>query len=159
MPEGRTKAIGEGYINRKLAAGVSLVKDNLVVEIDGSGELILGTNTGTPYGIAARSSQNKLARVAGISQFDAAVSVPLIRSGIVDLPLGSTNVAIAIGDRIVVHADDDGTVDGAGAEDTTSAATLLNDQKLTVGFAEEVKAMDAGGTVRVALKLYKGDAP
>lgn len=159
MPEGRTKAIGEGYVSRKLAAGVSLSKDNLVVDIDANGELILGLDDGNHYGVAARSSQNKLARVAGISSFDAAVPVPVIRSGIVDLPLGSTNIAIKVGDRIVVHADDNGTVNGAADEDTTTAASLLAAQKATVGFAEEVKAQDAGGTVKTALKLYKGDAP
>lgn len=158
MGEGRDYSVGK-YISRKLASGVSLTKDHLVVEIDASGELILGTAAGKPYAVAARSTQDKLARVAGITQHRAAVEVPVARSGVWELPLPATHAAIKIGDRIVVGSADDGTVDVDNTIDTTSAATLLADLEKTVGFAEEAKAQDAGGTVLTSLSLFKGGGP
>lgn len=163
MGEGRDYKIGK-YITRPLIAAETLTKDHLVLSIDANGDVLKCTNTALPYAIATRSTQDKVARTAGLvlyktgTQLEGA-EIPMFKSGIAELPLGSDNLAIKVGDRIVVHADDDGTVNGAVAEDTTSAATLFADQELTVGYAEEVVALNAGGTVLVALKLYKGDAP
>ncbi len=156
MGEGRAFNVGQ-MIVRPLEAAVKLLVDALVLSIDANGDLILCTNTATPYAIANRSTQDKVARTAGIVQFNTGAQtpggVPVYRSGIVDLPLGSDNIAIKIGDRIICHADDDGTVNGAAAEG--SVADIL----LTVGFAEEVKATDEGGTVLTSLKLPNGGAP
>ena len=69
MGEGRDFGVG-GYIVRPLEATVSLIVDGLVLSIDASGDLILCTNTATPYAIANRSTQNKVARTAGITSFD-----------------------------------------------------------------------------------------
>ncbi len=156
MGEGRNYGVG-GYINRPLEAAVKLLTDGLVVSIDASGDLILCTNTATPYGIASRSTQNKVARTAGITSFDTGAErdggVAVMKSGIVELQLGSDNVAIKVGDRIICHADDDGTVNGG------SAIAAVADILLTVGYAESVVAMDAGGVVLVNLKLEAGGAP
>ena len=155
MTEGRIKAVG-GYITGQLGAAVKLTKDQLVLSRNNSGNLILATNTTVPYAIASRSTQNKVARVAGIVSFDVGAKVapiPMFRSGFAELQLGSTNIAIAIGTRIVVHADDDGTVNGAAAESTVAH------KYLTVGYAEETVALNAGGTVKTALCLPYGGAP
>jgi len=155
MAEGRDRSIGKLF-TRKLEAATSLTKDHLVLSVNASGEVILCTNTATPYAISNRSTQNKVARTAGITSFNAGsaidAEIALLRSGWVELELGSTNLAIAIGDRIVCHADDDGTVNGAAAEAAHA------DSILTVGFAEEAIAANAGGKVLVALKLHVGDA-
>lgn len=156
MGEGRDYSVG-AYINRPLEAATSLIVDGLVLSINASGEVILCTNTAQVYGVANRSTQDKVARTAGITQFlnGAALDggVPVLRSGIVELQLGSTNIAIAIGDRIILHADDDGTVEGA------AAIAAVADLGLTVGYAESVVAMDAGGKVLVSLSILKGTAP
>ncbi len=156
MGEGRDYGVG-GYINRPLEATASLITDGLVVDIDVNGDLILAVNTGRPYGVASRSTQNKVARTAGITSFDTGADrdggVAVMKSGIVELTLGSTNLAIKVGDRIVVHADDDGTVNGA--IDIAAVADIL----LTVGYAESVVAVNAGGKVLVNLKLELGGAP
>jgi len=154
MAEGRDYNVGQ-YLARPLLSTVSLTKDHLVLEIDTNGKLILATNTGTPYAIASKSTQDKVARTAGITQFvtGPTADIAVFRSGIAELELGSTNLAIKVGDRIVVHADDDGTVNGAA--DEASVADIL----LTVGFAEEVIAVNAGGKVLVALKLPMGVSP
>lgn len=156
MAEGRDFNVGQ-MIVRPLEAAVTLTKDALVLAIDASGDLILCDNTTTPYAIANRSTQDKVARTAGIVQYNNGAQtpggVPVYRSGLAALPLGSTNIAIKIGDRIIVHADDDGTVNGGSAE--ASVADIL----LTVGFAEEVVSSNAGGTVLTALKLPFGGAP
>jgi len=155
MAAGRDRHIGKLF-TRKLAAAVSLTKDNLVLDINASSELILCLNTTTPYAIGFRSTEDKFQRSVGKTAFltgaDIDAEIPVYRSGMAELNLGSTNLAIAIGDRIVVHADDDGTVNGAAAEATTA------DFLLTVGFAESVVATDAGGKVLVALRLPRGDA-
>ena len=156
MGEGRSFNIGQ-MIVRPLEAAVVLTKDALVLSIDASGDLILCVNTVTPYAIANRSTQDKVARTAGIVQFNTGAQtpggIPVYRSGITELQLGSTNIAIKIGDRIICHADDDGTVNGASAEG--SVADIL----LTVGFAEEVRGTDEGGTILTSLKLPFGGAP
>ncbi len=156
MAEGRNYGVG-GYINRPAEAAYTAITDGLVVQINASGEVILALNTGNVYGIANRSSQDKVARTAGITQFLTGVAitggVPILKSGIVELELGSTNVTIAIGDRIVVHADDDGTVNGAADE------TAVADKYLTVGYAESAVAQDVGGKVLVNLTIAVGNAP
>lgn len=156
MGEGRDFGVG-GYIVRPLEAATKLIVDGLVLSIDASGDLILCTNTATPYAIANRSTQNKVARTAGIVSFDTGAErdggMPVHKSGIVELQLGSDNIAIKIGDRIICHADDDGTVNG------TTAAASVADILLTVGYAESVVATDAGGVVLVNLTLPGGNAP
>ncbi len=156
MGEGRDYSVG-AYINRPLLSTASLIVDGLVLAINASGEVILCTNTTQVYGVANRSTQDKVARTAGITQFLTGANldggVPVLRSGIVELQLGSDNIAIAIGDRIICHADDDGTVNGA------AAIAAVADLGLTVGYAESVVAMDAGGKVLVSLSILKGTAP
>lgn len=156
MGEGRDFGVG-GYINRPLEAAVSIITDGIVMSIDANGDLILCTNTAEPYGIASRSTQNKVARTAGITSFDTGAQrdggVPIMKSGIVELQLGSTNLAIKVGDRIVCHADDDGTVNGA------IAIAAIADILLTVGYAESVVGVDVGGKVLVNLRLELGGAP
>lgn len=156
MAEGRDYKVG-GYINRPLEDTASLITDGLVVSIDANGDVILCTNTATPYGIASRSTQNKVARTAGITSFDTGAErdggVAIMKSGIIELQLGSDNIAIKVGDRIICHADDDGTVNGA------SAIAAVADILLTVGYAESVVATDAGGKVLVNLNLELGGAP
>jgi len=56
MAEGRDRKIGKLF-TRPLEAAVSLTKDHLVLSIDASGDLILCTNTATPYAISNRSTQ------------------------------------------------------------------------------------------------------
>lgn len=156
MAEGRDYAVG-GYINRPLLAATSLTLDHLVLAIDANGDVDRALNTENVYGVASRSTQDKVARTAGITQYLTGANldggVAVIKSGIVELPLGSTNLAIKVGDRIVVHADDNGTVNGAADE------ALVADKYLTVGYAEEVVALDAGGTVLVNLTMALGGAP
>ncbi len=156
MAEGRDYAVG-GYIARPLEAAVTLLTDGLVLSIDANGDCILCTNTATPYGIANRSTQNKVSRIVGLTTFDTGAlktgGISVLKSGIVELTLGSDNVAIKVGDRIICHADDDGTVNGA------SAIAAVADILLTVGYAESVVAMDAGGVVLVNLRLESGGAP
>lgn len=156
MGEGRDFGVG-GYIVRPLEAATKIIVDGLVLSIDASGDLILCTNTATPYAIANRSTQNKVARTAGIIIFDDGAArdggVAVHKSGIVELQLGSTNIAIKIGDRIICHADDDGTVNGA------AAISIVGDIILTVGYAESVVGTDVGGKVLVNLRLEGGNAP
>jgi len=156
MAEGRDYSVG-GYIARPLEAATTLLTDGLVLEIDASGDCILATNTGRVYGVANRSTQNKVSRIVGLTTFDTGAlktgGISVLKSGIVELQLGSTNLAIKVGDRIVVHADDDGTVNGAVDEATVA------DKYLTVGYAESVVAVNAGGVVLVNLTIALGGAP
>lgn len=156
MAEGRNYEVGQ-YIARPLEAATSLTSDGLVLEINASGEVILATNTGRVYGVATRSTQNKITRITGQTTYDTgadkAGGVAVMKSGIVELTLGSTNLAIDIGDRIVVHADDNGTVNGAVDE------AAVADKYLTVGYAESAVALNAGGKVLVNLTIALGGAP
>lgn len=156
MAEGRDYKVG-GYIARPLEAATSLNTDGLVLEIDASGDCILATSTGRVYGVASRSTQNKIQRIVGITAYDTgadkAGGISVMKSGIVELQLGSTNLAIKVGDRIVVHADNNGTVNGAVDE------AVVADKYLTVGYAESVVALNAGGTVLVNLTIALGGAP
>jgi hypothetical protein len=152
MTEGRAMSVGK-YLTRPLEAATKLIVDNLVLSIDSSGDLILCTNTATPYAIASRSTQKKIARTVGIVDYDVGADIapiPVFRSGLADLPLGSTNVAIKVGDAIYCHADDDGTVNGG------SAPTDTSEQLLLVGYAEQVVGANAGGTVLTALAIRAG---
>ncbi len=155
MAAGRDRHIGKLF-TRKLAAASSLVLDNLVVSINASSEVLPATNTAIPYAIAFRSTEDKFQRSVGKVAFntgaDLDAEIPVYRSGMAELNLGSDNIAIAIGDRIIVHADDDGTVNGAAAE------SAVADIMLTVGFAESVVGTDAGGKVLVALRMGMGVA-
>ena len=156
MAAGRDRHIGKLF-TRPLEAAVSIVKDHIVVSIDASGDLILCTNTATPYAITNRSTQDKFQSSVGKTAFLngadlGGAEIALFRSGMAELQLGSDNIAIKVGDRIICHADDDGTVNGAAAEAAHA------DSILTVGFAESVVGTDAGGVVLVALKLHVGDA-
>lgn len=155
MAAGRDRSVGKNF-TRKLEAATSIVKDHIVVSINSSGEVILATNTSNPYAITYRSTQDKFQQSVGKTTFntgaDIEAEIALLRSGWVELELGSTNIAIAIGDAIIVHADDDGTVNGA-ADPTTTA-----EKALVVGWAEEAKAVDVGGTILVALDLMMGGA-
>ena len=156
MGEGRDYAIG-GYINRPLIAAETLTKDHLVLSIDANGDVLKCVNTLPAYGIASRSTQDKVARTAGITSFDIGSAldggISIMKSGIVELELGSTNLAIKVGDRIVCHADDDGTVNGA------AVIALVADIGLTVGYAESVVALNVGGKVLVNLTIQRGGAP
>ncbi len=156
MAAGRDRSVGKNF-TRKLEAATSIDKDHLVVAINASGEVILATNTADPYAITYRSTQDKFQQSVGKTTFntgaDIDAEIALFRSGFAELELGSTNLAIEIGDAIVVHSDDDGTVDGA-ADPTTTA-----EKALVVGWAESAVALNAGGKVLVALDLMRGGAP
>lgn len=158
MGEGRDYSVGK-LIARPLLSTASLTKDHLVLEIDANGFVFPCTNTGKIYAVANRSTQDKVARVAGITQYLTGAQqgtgsfIQCLRSGLIELQLGSTNIAIKVGDRIIAHADDNGTVNGAADE------TLVADKYLTIGYAEEVKGSNVGGTVLVSLAIAEGGGP
>ena len=156
MGEGRSYGTG-GYLARNLITADKLELDNMVLSITAGGKVQLCDAGAVVYGIASRTTQNKLARVVGLTQYDTgdkiSGGISVFKSGIAELPLASGNAAIAIGDRIVVGAGTPGIVNRSSAEASVS------DKFLTVGYAEEAKAANSGGTVLTNLTIATGGAP
>lgn len=156
MGQGRDYSVGK-YLARELADAVKLEKDNLVVAINAAGKLTLAVAASTVYAIAAKSTQDPVARIVGTVSYLTGAKfpggVPTYRSGLSDLPLEAANTAIEIGDRLVVGATTAGHVDKGAAEGAVA------DQLKTVGFSEEKKAADSGGTILTALSIKFGGGP
>ena len=160
---GRYKRAGDdGVIMRTLKSTSVLDEDCLVVKTDADGIVEPCDNAAVPYGVAYRSTKDRIANSVGISQNQTGAQVDgkvaVFRSGIAELPLDIDHGAINFGTAIYVGPSDNGKVVGGADPSTTAGALLL------VGWAEEKIAAPAGGqrtkaTVRVALALARGGAP
>lgn len=153
---GRTVQVGQ-HFTRPLEDDTKIAKDDLVLSIDSSGDLILATESTIPYGIAFQSSHDKLHWRIGEEKILKGSEIPyeiaIFRSGWADIPLAGDHVAIGIGDMVIV-----GNSAGEVDKGDTAVAAQVNRK---VGWAEEAVGASASGvpaqpTLRVALEIRGG---
>lgn len=153
MTEGR-----EVSINKKrslpLEATASLVKDGLLLDMDTNGDLILALGVVPPYGVADRSTEDKVARTAGIVRFLNGADygqVVTYRSGTAVLQKDAGFLAGKIGDAVVVSLTEAGHIDNAAAIVPADFANFM----LCIGYLAE-DTLAGAGEVPVDLAIVKG---
>ena len=117
-----------------------------VLSMQTSGYLHKCTNTEQPFGIALTSTKDPISGSAQSNQ-----KVAVVRRGVADVKLVSTNSAIYTGDYVGVSGTA-GYVDKLTI-DTSSTANLWASLRKCVGIAMENKAANAGGKIKVLLLL------
>ncbi len=163
MTAGRERSVGKNF-TAPLAAATQLIEEHLILSVEATTGIVdLCNNTVIPYAVAFSDTLDPISRTIGNTVFlagSAVADIPLMRSGVVRLPLDIDHGLIGFGDMIVVGPSDDGTVvgeAGTGGGDPTMAADLLR----RVGWAEEIVAAPGGGlrtqlTVEVVLDMHRG---
>jgi len=146
-----------GALYRTLKSTTKIIEKHMILSADVDGVVDLATNTATPYACTTDTTKSKRKQLIGIDEYDTGADVPgkikVIRSGLVDLSLDIDHSAIDVGDKLVVGASDDGTVDKA------PDAWGTNDH-LAVAVAEEKVAVAPAGkrtqpTIKAALNFVR----
>ena len=116
-----------------------------VLELVSAGTVQKASSGAIPFGVAAKSTKDPISGTAQANQY-----VAILRRGVVNVKLSSSNSAINIGNYVGTAGN--GLVDKVTI-DTSSVSNFYNSLKKIVGIALESKAANSGGTIKVLLTL------
>ena len=155
---GRVIQVGQ-HFTRPLDDNTKIEKDNLVLSINSTGNLILATEATIPYAVAFQASKDKLHWRIGEDKTLKGSEIPyeiaIFRSGWCEVPLAGDHVAISIGDMAIVG-------NNKGECDKGNPATAGEFSRRFGWFEESVAASQSGvaaqPSIRVALE-FRGGSP